>query len=69
MVHDFSIPGSYSSPPGNRRTKIAEISRANVANPSPCPRQTESWQFMTLYKGRFPHAGRWLKQKRVSGSR
>ncbi|SPE60541.1 hypothetical protein SBV1_450037 [Verrucomicrobia bacterium] len=40
----------------------------NLSNRSPSLRQMGSWPFMALYQGRFPRAGRWLKQQRVSGS-
>ena len=43
-----------SSPPGNRRKKILERSRVNLPNPSPCPRQAGSRQFIPVSRAFFP---------------
>jgi hypothetical protein len=47
---------------------MLKIRRVKVANPSPCLRPPRSWHFMPLYKAHSPHASRWLKPKRASGS-
>ena|ERR1035441_8586688 len=48
--------------------KSLEVSRVNVSNHSPCSLRTGNWRFMPVYSTVLPRAGRWLKQKRVSGS-
>jgi hypothetical protein len=50
LLHFVLTGKSSSSPPGNRRAQIVEISGVNVLDRSPFPRHNWNWQYMPVYR-------------------